>query len=234
MVQVGEHPGMRTLLVLVGAIAWIVAITVAGILRPTDLAAVLKYVSFATGAASILYFLLSRYLWRWPIFQPILNIPDLSGRWEGWSFRTLSGEWVPSAHEISQQALDIAANAWGPNNMSRGICASIVCDRLGGAVEFIWSYKTETIGPQARSGDTHQGTHLHHLSKSDGQLYLTGIYITDRVRRDGTLGSVGAHRLVWVSKKLKHGYHFTSESMWGMPKPSAPPEGHLVAPLLGG
>lgn len=224
MVQVREHPRVGTFLVIVGAVAWGVAMILAGILSADDLRLSLRYLGTATATATVAYYLLHRYFWRWRMFRRALKIPDLSGRWEGWSYRSLTQEWLPSAHEISQQALDIGASAWGPNNWSRGLCASIVSDRHGVAFEFVWSYKTETVGPGGQPGDTHQGTHFHRLVERDGNKYLEGTYITDRIRSgDKTMGAGGFHRLVWVSNTFKNGLDYDEGKKWGMEKPKDNP-----------
>lgn len=196
MVQAREHPRVIWFLVIVGAVAWLFAMTLSGILSPSVLWLAFKNLGYATSAALGVSFLLNRWLWRHRPFSDILQIPDVSGRWEGWSYRSFQGaetEWRPSAHEISQRALDITAEAWGPNNWSRSICASIVRASHGGTYELVWSYKTGVISPslESRPGDTHQGTHFHRYSERDGGKYLEGAYITDRVRTDGTVGAAG-------------------------------------------
>jgi len=145
---------------------------------------------------------------------------DLSGRWEGWSYRTLTKEWRPSAHELKQNGSHIIANAWGPQNWARGLCASIVGD--GATYELIWSYQTSSVG-SGRPGDSHKGTHFFKYSERNGHKYLEGTYATDRIREDETVGAGGFHRLIWVSKKLKSAVDFKNEAHWGMPKPNSPP-----------
>ncbi len=224
MIQTRENRRFALLFsTIVAVLTWAVAITVVGLLNCADLGLALRYLGIATFAALGVSALLNRYLWRWPLFKRVLRIPDLSGRWEGWSYRTLTKEWRPSAHEISQEALDIAVNAWGPDNWSRGVCASIVQDCLGGASELIWSYKTESTSAAYQPGDTHSGTHFLRLSEREGHKYLEGRYVTDRVRDDDkTIGAGGFHRLIWVSATFKCACGYDEKS-WGMPKPDEPP-----------
>jgi hypothetical protein len=224
MLQVREHPHMLWFLVTVGAVAWIFAMTLSGIFSPHVLWPAFKNLSYATTTAVLASFVLNRYLWRHRPLRDILQIPDLAGRWEGWSYRSFESgetEWRPSAHEISQRALDITAEAWGPSNWSRSICASIVRASHGGTYELVWSYKTETVSPgsDTKPGDSHQGTHFHRFSARDGHRYLEGAYVTDRRREDGTTGGAGFHYLVWVSRTLKHGLAF-DEKKWPS-KPSS-------------
>jgi diguanylate cyclase (GGDEF)-like protein len=153
--------------------------------------------------------------------SPLFPAPDLSGRWEGWSFRELTKEWRAAAQEFRQDGQRIIANAWGPKNWARGLCASIVSD--GATFELIWSYLTTTTG-QGRAGDAHIGTHFFKYSERDGHKYLEGKYLTDRLRDDGqSMGSVGFHRLIWVSRDLKSALAFTDEAHWGLPKPTDEP-----------
>jgi hypothetical protein len=236
MVQVREHPRIVWFLVTVGTVAWIIAMTLSGILSPGVLWPAFKNLSYATSAAVFVSFLLNRYFWRRRPFRYILQIPDLSGRWEGWSYRSFEGgetEWRPSAHEISQRALDITAEAWGPSNWSRSICASIVRASQGGTYELVWSYKTETVspGPDSRPGDCHQGTHFHRYSERNGCKYLEGTYITDRIRtKDGTVGAGGFHCLVWVSHKPKHALAY-DEKKWPRKPDSRSFKWNEVAPI---
>ncbi len=224
MIQTTENKRLTTwILVFVAIVVWAVAILVAGMLKPTDFLPAVSYLGIATVVAWGTLVILNRYLWcRFPI-KYALKIPDLGGRWEGWSYRTLTKEWRPSAHEISQEALDISANAWGPDNWSRGVCACIVQDSLGGVYELIWSYKTESTTPKYKPGDNHTGTHFLRLSERDGCRYLEGRYVTDRVRdEDKTIGAGGFHCLVWVSSTFKGACAY-NEDNWGMPMPEEPP-----------
>jgi len=210
------------ILALVAVLTWGVALTVVGVLSPSSLRLAMRYLTIATGAAGIAIWLLNRYVWRLWGFRQVLKIPDLSGRWEGWYYRTLTKEWVPCAHEVSQRALDIVVNAWGPKNWSRSICASIVRDAHGASHELVWSYKTELTGPPHLPGDTHNGTHFFRISERQGVRYLEGTYITDRVREgDKTMGAGGFQRVVWVSKALRSALDYDS-NRWGMAKPEEP------------
>jgi hypothetical protein len=142
--------------------------------------------------------------------------PNISGRWEGWSYRSLAKEWRPCAQEFKQSGGIIIANAWGPQNWAQGLSASLVYD--GAAHELIWSYRTRNTDYGGRPGDSHLGTHFLKYSERDGQKYLEGRYITDRIRDDQSLGSVGFQRFVWVSPQCKSSLAF-QESTWGFPKP---------------
>jgi hypothetical protein len=148
------------------------------------------------------------------------HTPDISGRWEGWSYRSLTEEWVPAAQEFKQDGKNIVANAWGPRNWAHGLTASIVHD--GATYQLIWSYWTESTG-QGRLGDSHTGTHYFKYSERSGHKYLEGKYATDRVREDRTTGSAGFHRLIWVSRELKSALDFRDDAPWGLPKPAGPP-----------
>ena len=143
--------------------------------------------------------------------------PDLSGRWEGWTYRSVTREWRPSAEEIIQDKLGISANAWGPDNWARGITASIIHDRA--AYELIWSYRTVPTTPNYRGGDSHTGTVFLRYSERDGQRFLEGRYVTDRPRDDGTMGSGGFVTLRWVSNKLKTALDYDKAKSWGLPEP---------------
>jgi len=227
MSQLKENARVTTTFLAISAVlAWAVTITGANFLSPINLWHGLKYLSTATGVAGVAYFILNRYLWRLRWINALLKIPDFSGRWEGWTYRNLSGEWRPSAQEISQSALDIVADAWGPDNWAQSICASVVQDSHGTIFQLVWSYRTQSTSPNVRQGDTHQGTHLLRLSERDGCKYLEGIYITDRVRDDQTIGAGGFIRLVHVSSTLKRGLAF-DEGKWGLARPT---EGIRVLP----
>jgi hypothetical protein len=223
MIQLGENRRFTaTFLAIVAVFVWATALLFARLLSISDFATALGYLGIVTVAAWLAWVLLNRYLWRKGAFRAFLKIPDLSGRWEGWYFSTMRKEWRPTAHEISQEALEIVAHAWGPDNWARGICASLVTDRFGGAPELIWAHKTDPTTQNVRSGDTHTGTHFLRLSEREGNKYLEGRYITDRVRDDGSLGSVGFIRLVWVSPEHKNALDF-QEQRWGMSKPEGQP-----------
>lgn len=209
-----------TIFAIAGIVAWGCALLLTGVLKLGDLAAGSRFLGLAALATSLLAYALNRRLWRkWPL-KLLLRIPDISGRWEGWTYRSLTGEWRPSAEEFTQHALDIAANAWGPDNWSRGLCASIV--HGGGAWQLIWSYKTEPTTPSYEAGDQHSGAHFLRLAERDGRRFLEGMYVNDRVRRDGTMGAGGFVRLVWVSATLKTSLAY-NEGSWPIPKPNAPP-----------
>ena len=162
MQQVREHPRVLWFVVTAAALTWLLSMAYSGIVSLDGLWQALKSLSVATSAAAAASFFLNRYLWyRWPC-KLVLQIPDLRGRWVGWSCRRFeNGEivWRPSAHEISQRALDIAAEAWGPNNCTRSTCASVVSGSQRGSYEFVWSYDTVTVSPSPdnRAGDSHRG-----------------------------------------------------------------------------
>src|SRR6266542_3705411 len=93
MIQAGHNwKFVATFVALVAAVAWAVALVSAGLLMKSDVFPALTHIGVATLAGSVAAVVLNRYLWRWPILTPILNLPDLSGRWEGWSFRSLEKE----------------------------------------------------------------------------------------------------------------------------------------------
>jgi hypothetical protein len=165
-------------------------------------------------------------LWRRRPLCWFLRIPDFGGRWEGWYWNTLGKEWLPTAHEVRQRSLSLAANAWGPNNWSRSVCAAILTDPHGGTPEFVWTYKTEpTTGPAV----AHTGTHLLRLVTPNGAKRLEGKYFTDRPRReDNTIGQGGFIRLVWVASSLRNALDYNEN--WGMPKPSDIPASPDSAP----
>lgn len=210
---------IATFIAFVVAISWGVALLIAGALTLSELKVALTYLGTATSAGILAAFLLNKYLWRIQPIKTILGIPDLSGRWEGWTHRTLEDKWYPSAHEISQSALDISAEAWGPKNWSRGTAAAIVTNSHGDTFEVIWSYKTE-MTMHGEAGDTHSGVHVLRYSERDGKRYLTGKYINDRIRQDGTPGAVGYIQLVWVNHTRKGSLAFTNRADWAMPEPS--------------
>ena len=222
MIQLRQNLRLTSsFLALVAILSWAICITLAGLLKTTELWAVVKYLGIATLACTIGAVFLNRYLWRWPPITTVLKIPDLSGRWEGWSFRSYTGEWRPCALEIRQQALDISVNAWGPDNWVRGICASIVYDALGGAYELVWSYKTEPRTPNYRQGDAHSGTFFLGLCDKDDHKFLEGRYVTDRIVTGDKMGAGGFIQLVWVSKKLKNTIAYC-ENEWPIKAPPQP------------
>jgi hypothetical protein len=145
--------------------------------------------------------------------------PDLSGRWEGWTYRSITREWRPSAEEIIQDELGIRANAWGPDNWARAISASIIHDRA--AYELVWSYQTVPTTPNYQGGDSHTGTHFLRYSERDGERFLEGRYVTDRPRDDGTMGTGGFVMLKWVSDKRKTALNYDRTKSWGLPEPNA-------------
>ena len=192
MNQLSENRRLSVWLVsIVTIIAWGTVLVVSGLIASEDIIKASKYLGLATLVALIFAWIWNRYLWRIPIIRDFLRIPDLSGRWEGWYLRALTGELSPTVHEITQHALEIGVNAWGPNNLSRGLATAIIVDRHGSAPEFIWTYKTESTSDHPDPGDTHEGAHFLRLSYEDGEKWLKGYYINDRVRKDKTRGSVG-------------------------------------------
>jgi hypothetical protein len=150
------------------------------------------------------------------------NLPDLSGRWEGWTYRSLTKEWRPSVEEITQDEFGISANGWGPDNWARGISASIIGNPS--AYELVWSYRTEPTTSNYRGGDSHTGTHFLRYSERGGQKFLEGRYVSDRPRDDGTMGAGGIVKLRWVSHQLKTALDFDKEKIWGLPEPDQPPD----------
>jgi hypothetical protein len=179
------------------------------------LAAFIGLLLFAV--AILVYYVVSRSGRRRSGIQPE-GAPDFSGRWEGWTYRSVTGEWRPSAEEIIQDELGISANAWGPDNWAHGISASIIHDRA--AFELVWSYRTVPTTPNYCGGDSHTGTHFLRYSERDGQRFLEGRYVTDRPRNDGTMGTGGFVRLRWVSNKLKTALDYDKAKSWGLPEPN--------------
>jgi len=115
MIQIRENSKfLSSFYSVLGALAWAVSLVVAGIVSIPSLLPAVRDLGIATTVAALGSFLLTRFLWRRPLFRRILGMPDLSGRWEGWSYPNLTKEWRPTAHEIRQQAYEITANAWGP------------------------------------------------------------------------------------------------------------------------
>jgi hypothetical protein len=148
--------------------------------------------------------LLNRLLWRiWP-FSAVLQIPVFAGRWEGWYRRAPGEPWRETAHEISQKALDIDAEAWGPRNWSRGTCSAVIVASSGLTKELVWAYKTEPTTTDYVAGDAHAGVHFLRMVEECGQQLLIGRYINDRANQDGHKGAVGEIRVKWVSEKLQH------------------------------
>jgi len=88
---------------IVAVLAWAVALLLVRILAPSDLVPAAKYLGVATVAGVLAALFLNNCLWRLSFIRGLLKIPDLSGRWEGWQFRTLEKEWRPTAHEITPQ-----------------------------------------------------------------------------------------------------------------------------------
>lgn len=203
---------------------WILALLGVGILTPSQILPAMKYCGIAAFAGVLAAITLNKHLWRVPFVRAFLHIPDLSGRWEGWRYRTLERDWSPTAHEITQSGLDIAAEAWGMKNWARSTSASIITDRHGGAVQLVWSYKAEVITPPSTVGGFHDGTHFLRLSRDSAQQrHLDGKYVNDRLRQDGTLGGVGFIRLVWVGRASQGQLAFRDEASWGMPEPQDSP-----------
>jgi len=206
--------------VLVGGIAAVLLLVLRQI--PLDLG-LSGVVTFLFKLGTLAYFVslaLNRRMWRWRIFSWFLRIPDFSGRWEGWVRSTHDGIWRPSAHEISQKALDIDVEGFGMTNWARGTCSAI--DRTGDELtpRLIWAYGTKPTTGNYKGGDTHEGVHILRLVKQDGKDLLRGRYINDRPRDDGSKGMVGEVRLARVEGPLQHDLNFREDD-WGLEKPSA-------------
>lgn len=180
-----------------------------------------RLLTFPITAGFLSLLLVNHVLWRYSPFRQILRIPDLNGRWEGWYFSTHSNQWHETVHEISQRALSIVPQCWGPNNWGRSITASMVTTPHLDSFELVWTYKIE-ITDRSFPGGNHSGVHFLRYSNDNGAKTLVGRYINDREHANGRAGVVGYIRLAWVGEQTKGSLSFTNESQWGMRKPAIP------------
>ncbi len=224
MIQLEENKNVAIkTIVTVTLLVWSLVLIFTG-LSLNELRPAFGYLFSVTMLVGLVSYCVRTWLWRLPPLSWFFQIPDISGRWEGWYQPDLTKEWRPTAHEISQYSLDISAVAFGPKNCSQGICSSIVVDRHGVFHKLVWTYKT---GPMPASqgssevgpGDSHTGTHFMHFSSKDNSKRLRGEYFNNRKRKDGTLGAVGFIELTWVSRKCVGDLAY-DEQNWGMGKPS--------------
>ena len=222
MVQLRENRSFTVRFAsIISVITAILSLALAGVSIGVKLPVLLRFLGIISLVALLVSILLNRWLWRaWP-FSWILQIPDFAGRWEGWYRRSVDDKWRETAHEIFQNALDIDAEAWGPENWSRGTCSAIIVTSHGLTNELVWAYKTEPTTLTSQPGDTHAGVHFLHIVEKDGERHILGKYINDRAHQDGRKGAVGEIRLKWVSKKLQHALNY-KEDNWGLNKPDAP------------
>lgn len=222
MLQLRENRSFTIRFVtIVSVLTAVTSLALAKVQIGVQLPLLLRFVGIVSTVAIGLSILLNRWLWRARPFSWILQIPDFRGRWEGWYRRSPNDEWRESAHEISQKALDIDAEAWGPDNWSRSSCSAIVVTSHDLTQELVWAYKTEPTTVNYQPGDAHAGVHFMRMvvDQNDEPL-LVGKYINDRAREDGTKGSVGEIRIKRVQKKLQHSLNFVAEG-WGLKKPDA-------------
>lgn len=209
---------------VVAIMIWAIILLIVGLFDRAHILAALGHATLAVSIVSVLVFATFRWLWRLPPIKWILDIPDFSGRWEGWYFRTLSDDALPMAEEIRQRMWFVTANAWGPNNRIQVITASVVTDAHGGQPTLVWTYHAENITASSeappRGGDRHMGTHSHALTRKAGGDFLEGGYFNDRVRDDDrTIGAGGYVKLRRVGQVYKDCLAYDKKATWGMQCP---------------
>lgn len=220
MLQLRENRSVTVRFVaIVAAATAFIAFAVQDIPIGLEIPVLLRFGGTVTIVAVIISALLNRWLWRIPPISWVLKIPNFSGRWEGWYRRSPDDAWHETAREISQKALDIDAETWGPANWSRSTCSAITATANGLTQELVWAYKTEPTTLDYKPGDTHAGVHFLRLVEERGNRFLIGRYINDRAHEDGKKGAVGEIRVKWVSTKLRHALNF-NEERWGLKRPS--------------
>ncbi len=219
MLQIMENRKFTARFVaVVAALTGILYIALAQVLLDFQIPILLRFIGIVATTAWLVSFLLNRWLWRYKPFSCFLQIPDFSGRWEGWYRHAPKEDWRETAHEISQKALDVVAEAWGPGNWSRGTCSAINSTSPALTKELVWAYKTEQTTTALDPGGTHAGVHFLRMVEKHGKRVLRGKYINDRARNDGHKGSVGEIEVQWVSKEFQHDLNFRKDC-WGMDKP---------------
>lgn len=205
--------------------AWLIALVLNKTPPSTDLIDALRMLGFATIAATFVAWIFNKWLWRLPLFNWIVGVPDFSGRWEGWFWNSLGKRWEAAVHEVSQSAFEVTANGWGPVGWSRSFCAALIADSAGRAPELVYTYHNEKY---AGHTEAHTGTCKLRMEKCGDTRYLVGTYYTDRTRDDNTIGQGGYVRLAYAGAELRDGFCF-DEGSWKMPRPTDVPRSGFVS-----
>ncbi len=124
--------------------------------------------------------------WRWRVVQWLVEMPDFSGRWEGWYYNAARKDWRPIAHVIEQHAGFIeSAKQWGGtgakieeprSNSTVSMVAAIFAPASGPQLHF--SYLTTPLGADA--GGRHEGLQILKMREFEGLDFLIGEYINNR------------------------------------------------------
>jgi SMODS-associating 2TM, beta-strand rich effector domain len=179
--------------IIAGATAWLVSDPKWPIEQPRDVIGLARPVSVAATVAVVFWFVLSRWLWRSPLFRGwLVLVPSLNGTWKG----ELIGNWPdPSSGELHPRLpikLDVrqtltsihcAHNTTGSNNDSLVAGFQI---SPSGQIHLVYVYASvprQALDP--RSG-LHDGACRLQYSHNDGAQKLEGTYWTSR-RTTGTI-----------------------------------------------
>jgi SMODS-associating 2TM, beta-strand rich effector domain len=168
-------------------------------------------ITVVTGIITLIY----TRLWNWGPVASALQIPDYSGRWEGWYYRGISNEILESAQEMRQNGLVVSAVSFGPFNESRSITSVFRTISASAVPELIWTYDTKRKSLPADPGGNHCGTHVMRLIIRGGEKYLEGEYYNDRLLDDGRRGAAGIICLKYASHKLLNELAY-SNHRWAM------------------
>jgi hypothetical protein len=153
----------------------------------------------------LIFTLYNQFLWRFPVFNLLMAVPDMSGRYEG----VIRYHWNGSSHEkkccieISQSASKIKAhtyysNGTTENTSSRSLIEDIKLEDDGFFEIYLFYLNSGT--KQSGGLDCHEGANKLRYIPADKETpsQLTGHYFTNRQTQ--TRGEIEA---VFQSKKLK-------------------------------
>jgi hypothetical protein len=152
---------------------------------------------------TILWFAVDRWLWRLPLLNGFLGIPDLNGEWEGEVRTAYDGgsagnkdelhpvqSDTPHRLNITQRWFSIDVEYENPES-SRSVSTSARFDIQGNTPELTYTYQNKPIGTTGLATaqqSRHGGTATLRVKQGSGGLELVGEYYTDEERHNhGTL-----------------------------------------------
>lgn len=168
------------------------------------------YIHYPTVSALIVFTLLSidKYGIHTKLLKKIFWVKDISGRYEGEikykHFKTGIEEYKPCFLEIEQSASKISIQTYfdfkysqtSEKTISKSIVTSIVTDDDFNNQKLVFTYQNS--GNTLKGLQPSNGTNILSIVKRDSNLFLEGIYYTDKEPQ-----TKGEMKVKLISKKLK-------------------------------
>ena len=149
-------------------------------------------------------FLYDKVLWKWPVFNLIINLPDMRGRYTGkisYSFSGVQGE-KECAVEITQTSSRIKIHAYFNNQDKEKTKSKSLVESVEEEDGFynLYLYYFNSGSKENNTLDCHEGANMLKFIPADGDTpqKLIGHYFTDR-----KIQTRGAMEVKFETKKLK-------------------------------